>query len=753
VVVIAWAVCSAFAVRTAPHVLDVLRLQSTTDTTMQGARADLLLRQRFARPLDEYFALTVVAPAGLSARRPRALLDSLTAALARQPYVSSTVSFASTRDSAFLGRDGKSAWVLLALNATSQDSSAKLVLPVRSTVRRTLTAFGADRLEFQVRVTGLAPLDLDIRTLSAQDSERGELRLLPLTMVVLVLAFGALAAAMLPLLIGVLAIWITFSLIWVLGHHTPMSSFVLNMTTMLGLAMGIDYSLLIVRRFREELSRGSRPADAAARTLATAGVTVVTSGLTVLVGFSALLFTPLVETQSVGVGGILVVAVTVALSTTLLPALLAALGHAIDRPRWLARRLTWYHASAPWESWARSIARRPLRALGLGGLVLGLLAAPVFALRIGLPARGWWPPATEAGQGVMALERMGAGSVIDPIRILVELPPGEQVTSATGLRALRLLSDSLRADPRVRSVKSIVDVRPGMSLLESSVLYSDLRAARQDMPDFLDAYLSRDGRMALLDVFLADTTSLTSAMEVSRRARQLGAAKLKGLQHATVTVGGYTAEVLDVQEILLDRFPLLVLLVLTATGLVLGVVFRSVLVPMKAILMNLLSIAATFGLIVLVFQFGIGGGLLGLPGPGSAVFVLIPVLVFAVAFGLSMDYEVFLLSRIKERFDETKDSDRATLDGLTATASTITSAALIMVLVFGAFAFAGTLAVQILGFGLAVAVLLDATIIRLVLVPAIMHLAGRWNWWPGTRLEAAGRRNDRTYAPLPVEHN
>jgi RND superfamily putative drug exporter len=315
----------------------------------------------------------------------------------------------------------------------------------------------------------------------------------------------------------------------------------------------------------------------------------------------------------------------------------------------------------------------------------------------------------------------------------VELPPGQSAVSAVSLRGLRALSDSFKADPRVAQVRSIVDLKPAASILEYSVLYSDLDDARAQYGAFLDAYLSTDTRVALMDVVLRDTTSLTSGMDLSRKARDLARHPPKQLRDASITVGGYTAASLDLQDVLLRRFPLLVFLILACTAVMLALVFRSVLVPVKAVIMNTLSVSATFGLIVLVFQHGIGASLFGLDGPTSAIFVVVPVLVFAVVFGLSMDYEVFLLARVKESFDKSGNNEKATEEGLSATASVITSAALIMILVFGVFAFARVLAMQFLGFGLAVAVLLDATIIRMVLVPAIMHLAGEWNWWPGVR--------------------
>ncbi|HXE58386.1 MAG TPA: MMPL family transporter [Gemmatimonadales bacterium] len=731
-VVVGWVAIGIAAIVVAPNTPELLDVRGGSRRVTEAARAEAMLRERFDRPLSEFMVVTVAAPDRVDAPGPRAALDTLAAALARRPYVRSVVSYFTTGDSTFLSRDARTTFLVVALDVPRPDSVGALVRPVRALLAETLDRL-PDGRRYELHLTGRGPLDVDVRAVSAEDSLRGELRSLPLTLIVLVLAFGALVAAALPLLVGVLGITISLALIGLLARQTPMSVFVLNLTTMIGLGVGIDYSLLIVTRFREELKRGATRAQAAVRTFRTAGMAVVTSGLTVVVGFAALIATPLVETRSVGIGGLVVVGVAVALSITLLPALLAILGRHIDRPKWLAGRLAWYHGPTVWEKWARTLNRHPRRALVLGGLTIAILTAPVCWIRIGLPAHNWWPAGTDSGEGVETLDDLGVAGVIQPIRVLVEMPEGRSAVAATSLRGLRALSDSLRADPRVQQVRSLVDLRPGTSLLGYSVLYSDLEAARREYPGFLEAYLSRDRRVALLDVIPADSTSLTSAMDLARRARALGASPPRGLKGATVLVGGYAAAAVDLQDDLLGQFPALVLSVLGATGIMLALAFRSVLVPLKAIVMNTLSVSATFGLIVLVFQFGWGGRLFGLEGPTAAIFVVVPVLVFAVVFGLSMDYEVFLLSRIKEAFDETGKNDQATMEGLSATASTITSAALIMILVFGVFAFARVLPMQFLGFGLAVAVLLDATIIRMVLVPAIMHLAGEWNWWPGAR--------------------
>ncbi len=730
-----WVAAGAVAAVRAPATPGLLNIRGGSERETEASRTETLLGARFTRPIGEFFAVTLQGPAPFDSGAGRPVLDSILAALDRQPYVRGLVSYPATGDTTFLSRDRRSTFVIVALEISSGDTAGAIVTPVRQVVRDALARAPGGRA-YQARVTGRAPLDHDVRTVVTDDSRRGEQALLPLTLSILVLAFGALVAAALPLIVGVLAITVSLAIIGLVAHVTPMSIFVLNMTTMIGLGVGIDYSLLVVTRFREELGRGVRRLPAAVSTMMTAGKAVITSGLTVVVGFGALLFTPLIETRSVGIGGLIVVGVAVLLSITLLPALLAILGRNIDRPRWLARRLAWYHAPQVWEKWARTLSRHPVRAMVYGGSVIAILTAPVFWIRIGLPARHWWPAGTEAGEGLDALSRMGVAGFVQPVRVLVQVPEGRTVVEAASLRGLRTLSDSLRADPRVREVRSLVDIQRRSSLLALSVLYSDLDAARARYPSFVDAYLSEDRRLALLDVILADTTSLTTAMDVVERARALGKMELRGTRDMSVSVGGYSAAALDFQHDLLRRFPLLVGLILGATAIMLALAFRSVLVPIKAIIMNTLSVSATFGLIVLVFQHGVGAQLFGLEGPTRAIFVVVPVLVFAVVFGLSMDYEVFLLSRIKEAYDRTGRNSEATMEGLSATASVITSAALIMILVFGVFAFARVLPMQLLGFGLAVAVLLDATVIRMVLVPAFMQAMGRWNWWPGT----AGRR-------------
>ena len=725
----AWTALALLFGPRACHVQQALALRGSGSETTESSRGTVLLKEAFPTPFADYVAIVVHGPVRWTNARFEAVLDTLKATVERRSYVGEVISARSIGESSFVSKDRRTTFLIAALTPEStHDLSASFVPDLRSVILDAMARVpGADG--FDVKVTGFPALDHDVRAVSAEDTERGEQRALPLTLAVLIIAFGALVAAALPVSVGVLAITIALGLVTIAARYTPMSVFVLNITTMVGLGVGIDYSLLIVTRFREELNRGLSPADAAVRTVETAGSAVITSGLTVVVGFAALVFTPLSDTRSVGIGGLFVVAVAVLLATTFLPAVLAILGRNIDRPKWLARPLARFHAPTGWERWARWLGHRPWRAVAVGGMAIALLTFPLTQIQLGLPATNWFPPQSESGQGLEALREMGASGVIQPVRVVVQLPEGESALSARRLPGLKALTDSIRKDPRVREVRGVV--KPDLSTLQLVVYYSSPDEVRAKNQKFYDAYLSADDRVTLLDVVPADTVSLTGLMDVVRHVRRIAGHSIRGLAGAEIMVAGFAASNVDTQQELMRQFPKIVGMVLGITAIMLFWAFRSLLVPVKAVLLNLLSVGGAFGLTVLVFQHGYGGRLFGLEGPTEAIWAVVPVLVFAIVFGLSMDYEVFLLTRVKEVFDKTGRNDHATMEGLSATASTITSAALIMILVFGTFAFTRVLAVQLIGFGLAAAVLLDATLIRMVLVPAIMHIAGRWNWWPG----------------------
>jgi len=726
-----WIVALVLAMPKASRVHERLQVEGEPMLNSESEAAGRLIRDVFPEPIAHFFVVTLRGPVPIDSARPRAVLTSLTEAAEAEPYITRVISYINTSDSSLVSRDRLTTF-FLAVVAVDEHNTATDRVPAFRGAIHTRMARQPAAADYKVFVTGGPALDYDVRTASREDAKSGERTSLPFAGLILILAFGALVAAALPLVVGMIAIMCTLALVSLASAVYPMSVFVLTIVSMVGLAVGIDYSLLIVTRFREELNRGRGAREAAHRTILTAGRAVVTSGMTVAVGFASLLVTPITETRSIGIGGLIVVTVAVLQAVTLLPAVLSLLGRAIDVPGWLARKLAWYHAPTGWERWARWLGHHPWRAVLLGGIVIALITWPLAQIKFGLPRSRWFPSNTESAEGVQVLEQMGTRGALQPVRVVLQAPQGERIVSARYIRGLKRLSDSLSADPRVAQVRSVVDIVPGMSALRYVMMYGDPVAARARAPEFYAAYLSADDRTTLVDVLLADTTSFTSSMDVVRRIRTV-AGEVRGLDSVTVAVGGFAASSVDLQDRLLQQFPTVITLVLVTTAAMLFVAFRSILVPLKAVVMNCLSVAGAFGVTVFVFQMGYGSGVFGLDGPTEAVYVVVPVIVFAVVFGLSMDYEVFLLARIREAFDRSGRNDQATMEGLTATASVITSAAAIMLIVFGVFSFSRVLAAQMMGFALAVAVLLDATVIRMVLVPAIMHIAGAWNWWPGVR--------------------
>jgi RND superfamily putative drug exporter len=740
-VIALWGVVAALAIPRAAHVEEVLRSEGRSLRLTESHQVTQTMLESFDRPTVSFMAVVITGPMVVDSQPYRNVVDRLTVAARSQPYIDQVVSFLTAGDSGMVSDDRLTTTFIATITADEAVGAGHLTPGFRALLGRTMERLPGHG-DYEVLVTGNPALDYDIRTVTAEDAKRNELLSLLPTAGVLVLAFGALFAAVLPIIVGVFAITCSLAAVQVASSFHEMSVFVLTIVTMVGLAVGIDYSLLVVNRFREEMNRGRSRKEAAVRTIQTAGRAVITSGLTVIVGFGSLLLTPIIETRSVGIGGLLVVSLAVLLAITLLPATLSILGRTIDWPSWLARRLAWYHKPTAWERWARWLSKHPWRALAIGLAIAGTITWPLVHIKIGLPAGDWFPTGTESTAGAERLEsKIGSRNALLPIRVTLEAPPGERIVSSKFVNGLRRFSDSIAADPRVSAIRGPVNIRPGMSRLAYLGLYGNLDRARERYPEFFATYVSPDGRTALMDVTIEDSTSYTSAMDVVRRLRGLAGDGMRGLDSVQIRVGGFFASSLDLQNDLLDQLPTVIGLVLAITAIMLLIAFRSILVSVKAVVMNSLSVAGAFGLLVLVFQDGVGAGLFGLSGATGAIYVVTPVLVFALVFGLSMDYEVFLLSRMKEAFDRTHKNDLATMEGLSVTASVITSAAAIMMIVFGTFAFSRAIVAKMMGFGLAVAVLLDATLIRMVLVPAVMHIAGRWNWWPGVRLPAEPERS------------
>jgi RND superfamily putative drug exporter len=594
----------------------------------------------------------------------------------------------------------------------------------------------ADWMEAQLRskypniklgITGEMPLTYDLRKVSADDVRHAEERAMPVTLVLLFLAFGSLVAALLPLGIGLLSISMALGAAALLAHYLHLSILVQNLATMLGLGLGIDYALLMVNRFREALAEGYAPGPAADIAAGQAGRTLIVSATTVAIGFSALLTVPISELRSIGIAGLLVTVLSVLLCMSILPWVLGLLGSRIDSAKFrlprrpIKTRDQLCEASERWVRWGRIITRWPKTAVLVAGAPLLILAFQARRISPGIPAHDSLPAAAESVKALRTLQGMGRSGIVQSLRVVLELPPQSPALSPAGWLGVTRLTKHFQNDPRAEEVISLPTLT-GMS---------DTADAVQDVPQPIrESLLRSDGQATLIE--LLPTAALTPNQRIRwvREVRSSDVAAITGVAGAALRVGGISALDADYDSVVKARLPGVVLGVILGSLLALLIGLRSLFAAVKAILLNLLSVGASFGALVLVFQEGHGSKLFGLDGPTGTVYPIVPILSFAIVFGLSMDYEVFLVARVLEERRGGLSERSAVIEGLARTAGLITSAAAIMIAIFIAFTVGSFLVVQMLGFTLAVAVFIDATVVRMVVGPALLQLAGDWNWWP-----------------------
>ena len=696
-----------------------------TATLVEGSQDETLrqeLSDRFRSPFVDRVVLVVEGLPPADSEQGGQALQTIVAGLREQAGVSGVVSYLDLRDSIFLGRGGAT-YVLVGL--TSADGPLESLVPKLRQWASSLENQLRDRYPaVKLELTGELPLNFDIRKTSAHDVQRGESLVIPATLVLLVVAFGSLVAAVIPLAVGQLAIATTLAITGFLAQRWHLSILVQNLATMLGLGLGIDYALLMVSRFREAISAGLDGPAASILAARQAGRTLLISASTVAIGFLALLTVPISEIRSIGVAGVLVAGMSVLLTNTLVPAVLAWLGPRIDlgrmpfTPKLDADRSA--RTGVRWRRWGKVIVAHPWIALFLAGTPLLLLAWQVKRLDTSLPRGDWLPQATESVHALNALKQMDRDGVVESLRVLVDLPTDSVAQSDAGWAVIDRLSKRLASDPRCYRVISITTMADGN------------RASLLNLPrETRRTFLSNDGRAALIEVIPTGLVSLRGQVEWVRELRHTGALALTGVPGATLLVGGIPALNADYETIVRDRFLPVMALVVGGTLLALLFGFRSVFVAVKAIVLNLVSVAASFGALVLVFQDGHGSRFLGFPGGTGSIFPLVPIVAFAIVFGLSMDYEVFLVARVLEARRSGLGELDAIPEGMARTAGLITSAAAIMIVVFAAFTFGDFLVVKMIGFTLAIAVLIDATLVRIVIGPALLRIAGDWNWWPG----------------------
>jgi putative drug exporter of the RND superfamily len=685
----------------------------------EAGEVERALTSTFASPFARHALLVASGVPSPDSLAGLEVLGALIVAVDAVPGVTKTLSYLDFADTLFLGAQQRGTYVLVGIDAARRPD---VIVPLlRETTARVADSLRATHPALTLRWTGEVPINYDLRRTSGDDARRAELRVLPLTLALLLAAFAALVAAALPLAAGALAIIVALGIAAVVNRTWPLSILLQNTVSMIGLGVGIDYALLTVSRFREAVARGASPDDAAAMAARHSGRAIALSGATVMVGFAALLLVPVNEIQSTGIAGIVVVTVSVLIATTLLPEVLALLGDRIERGRFFLKRADMKPRERRWRSWGTWVVTHPWRVLLLAGAPVVLLSWQALRMKSQLPHGNWLPANMESARGAADLAAMRRDGIVNSLRVIIEFPPGTTVFDSSGWTAIRRLTSAVSARQNVARAQSI-------TTLVSSPLLS--RALFTRLPEAVRRSLvSPDGRAAVVEVVVSGDADFNDAIALTRAIRGLDPAAIGGIPGTRLRVGGLAAVQADYVDVIHTHANTAILLVLGLTLIVLMFGFRSVIIPIKAVALNLLSVAAAFGAVVVVFQDGIGARLIGLDAPLPGVFPAIPILVFCIVFGLSMDYEVFLVARVAEARREMSDAD-AIVEGLAKTGGVITSAAAIMIAVFGAFALGDFLFIKMLGFALVVAVLVDATLVRMAIGPALLRLGGRWNWWP-----------------------
>jgi putative drug exporter of the RND superfamily len=784
----------------APHLDDRLEGGGFDGSGSEAERVqDLIIEEFGASPAT----LTIVFEGdGLSATSEDFLAeqDEALEELRELEEVRYITTYADTKDPSLISESGERGYALVGFDIPVEETQ-DLVDEVRSKVRSD---------ELKTYVTGAPAVYLDIQNASNEDIRQAEKYAFPLALVILIVAFGTLVAAGIPIVIGGASVLTALATLYFLAGTYDMSVFVLSISTMLGLGLGIDYALFAVSRFREEL--GSYPVpEAVPRMVVTAGRSIFFSGTAVLIGLSGLLFFPFMFMRSIGIAGVIVVFVSVCAALTLLPASLGVLGHRVNALA--VRRRRDAPGASLWGRGAELVMRRPFLVILLVGVVLSALLYPVTHMKIGIPEASVLPNKYESRAGDDILREDFDYASLTPMEIVATLPVDP--LSAEGLSKIKELGERIEGSDEISHTESIytvgaeaarayaeeirqarsraeaeaerqVDAAVEERLDELGARYGtlppgtqervraeaerraerDLEGRLPDLPEgisaggevtpegvanFLELPQARDTEeiRGAIDTYVAEEKTLlravTQADPYTEEARAaVGEVRtIEAPEGVRFLVGGLSAGQKDFISSVYGKAPYAAAFVLGVTYVILLLTFRSVFIPLKAVLVNILSLTASFGAMVFVFQDGNLSGLLDFT-PLGFVDATLPILMFCTVFGVSMDYEVFLLSRVREAYENGDSNTASVSKGLVATAGIITSAATIIIVVTGAFAFTGIILTKAVGLGLAVAVFVDATIIRVLLVPAAMRVMGDWNWWPGGRKRTFGAKDRAT---------
>jgi RND superfamily putative drug exporter len=645
----------------------------------ESQRAFNLLSSKFPAQSGDSVQVVEKAVAGVNDPQVRVRFEGLLASLARQPHVSGVQSPYAPGGARQISKDGTVAYANVQFNVRANDVKSAESKAMLSQVK------AANAPGLQVAAGG------QIIQAAERSSFSSESVGFLAAMVILLIAFGSVLAMGLPLITALFGIGLGFMIIKVLTAVIAMPSFTSQIAAMIGIGVGIDYALFIVTRYRQALASGMEPEQAVTKSMTTSGRAVVFAGVTVIISLLGMFLINISLIRGMAIGAGSAVLATMLAAVTLLPAILGFTGRNIDK-----LKLPFVHNSGEqtrgfWWRWSRYVQKRPIPLMVIGIVVVVVLALPIFKLRLGVTDAGGDPKSYSTYQAYHMLSDGFGPGYNGPFLLAIELPrPGDTA-------ALAPLTQAIGADPGVATVSP--------------------------------PRLNPTGDVAIIQAIPKTSPQDAATGSLLNRLRHRVIPPAVAGTGVKVNVGGSTATAADVTHGLAGRLPIFIGAVVILSFLLLMFVFRSLLVPLKAAIMNLLSIGAAYGIITAVFQWGWGKNIIGLSQKGPIQF-FVPMMLFAILFGLSMDYEVFLMSRIREEYlHNGGDNAAAVADGLAATARVITAAALIMITVFGSFVLGNNIVIKMFGLGMAAAILIDATIIRMVIVPSTMELLGKANWW------------------------
>ncbi len=719
-VIAVWLLIFAAAIPAAMVLQDRLAPARTIEGTESGY-VDRVIAEQFGRDSRLGGVLIIAGLRPVHEPEDAELLQSAVETVRSWPQVERANSILDLSNGMMVGEDDTGALVTLQLRPGSDAAALEEPLGRLARTIEESTAGREDDDDLALHWTGDVFVHADVVEASERGARDGELLALPLTLLLLVGIFGSVRAALCPVLSAIVAVVVsigTAGLMTLLMPWTP-SVLMQNVISLIGLALAIDYSLLTVHRFRRAAEYGLAPREAIVSAAEKSAPTIMLAGSSVFLGFAALLIVPIAEIRAIAVGGVLASILAAVVSITLLPAVLGLLAPRLARGRGPA-------GGAParrfFAAVTRAVCRRPATVLLVSTVPLVLLALPLNGLKITAQDESWLPPEAQSTRGIEALIEMGRRGLANEILVVAEAPPGETFLDAPGWSLAHGIYDRLAV---MEGVESVIALPRTMSPKLTPETLKDIPRRT------LDPLLSGDDRTMLFRVIPDSSLGYEDLAQLVKRMRGSDLADRPEWQGAEVRVGGMPASTVDYVGIVQGWLPYVIGLVILGAFLVLAIAFRSPVVAAKAVLLNLFSVAAAVGLATLVFIDGYGVSWLGVAGPVEGVFPAMPLIVFCAVFGVSMDYEVFLISRIASARRVEAGETAAIVRGISETGMVITFAAAIMILVFGSFAVTGFLPAKMLGFTLATAVFLDATIVRILMSPALMRLAGRWNWWPG----------------------